>query len=166
MSLLESKLLHVAVWLLVAFIPIALFFGPVNLYLFLGSLLFTTSVAVVIVYWPVLMLSFELTINKVTLTDILTMSIVITYLTIGAREGYVTVYREFFPLPGSGRPDEFYLPLAFLRYTALAAGLLALAAMNREKGETLLYRLPGWPRAVLAVATGSVLGAILIALRA
>jgi hypothetical protein len=164
MLLLQSKLLHVALWLLAAFIPLAVFFGPVNLYIFVGSLLFTTSIAVVIVYWPALMLAFDLTVEEIRLVDILTMSIVITFFTIAVREGYVTLWREFFPLPGAGRPDEFYLPLAFTRYTALSGGLLALAAMNTERGNSFMYNLPGWPRAVLAVAVGSIMGAVLIAL--
>lgn len=164
MLLLKSKLLHVAIMLLVAFIPLSMFFGPVNLYLFVGSLLVTVSIAVVFAYWPLLRLAFDLTVEDIKLVDILTLAIVITFFAVGVREAYVTLWREFFPLPGGGRPPEFYLPLAFTQYAAVAGGLLALAALNVEKGTTIMYNLPGWPRAVLAMAAGSVIGGILIAI--
>lgn len=155
MQAFKSKMLHVVAVLLLAFVPLAISFNPVDLYVFIGSVLFAVSIAVVHAYWPSLMLAAKLSIYDMEPVDWLTFAIVAGFLFIGAREAYVTFYREFFPV-GVGRSDDYYLPLAFVRYGAICAGFAALAAISKK------HRLPGWPRAITAMALGASLGLVLV----
>lgn len=155
MQAFKSKMLHVVAVLLLAFVPLAISFNPVDLYVFIGSVLFAVSVAVVHAYWPSFMLAVNQTMHDMEPVDWLTLAIVAGFLFIGAREAYITFYREFFPA-GVGRPDDYYLPLAFVRYGAICAGFAALAAISKK------HRLPGWPRAITAMTLGAALGLVLV----
>jgi len=157
----KSKVLHAALMLLVSFVPLALVFEPIELYMLTGSVLFTTSFAVVHAYWPALRTTIDASGDKAERVDALAMAIVLIFLATGLRECYVTFYREFV---NNTRwlPTDYYKPLVFIRYTAAVAAVMALVSMRVPRGETWLSRLPGWPRAASSVALGLVIGAILI----
>lgn len=157
----KSKLLHVAVALLVIFFPITYLFNATQLYILLGAILFTVSVSVVHAYWPPLKIALNQSVSNLTFVDYLTMGIVLIFAFTSIREGYVTYMQVFHPLRVT-RSEDFYVPLAFSRYGAIVAAYMALAARHFLMGPRFLNRVPGWPRAVISVLTGSVLGTILL----
>src|SRR6478736_3457341 len=162
MLAIKSKLLHVAVLMLLAFFPLVFLFNPTQLYIVLGSVLFATSVSVVHAYWPPLKLALDQSIEELNFVDYLTMGIVLIFAFTSVREGYVTYAQVFNPL-AVVRPDEFYIPLAFTRYGAIVSAYMALAARHFFMGPRFMQRVPGWPRAVLSLMVGAILGVGLIA---
>lgn len=162
MRLISSRLSQIGILLILAFVPMSMFIGPLNLYLLLGSWLFAVSMAVVFTYWSILWFSLEMSEDDLHLTDILVMAIVLVFFAVGCREAYVTFYQTFFPLDGQKRSPDFYLPLAICRHIGIVAGLLALSARNTEARRGVLYYIPGWPRAIIATIVGLAIGVTLI----
>lgn len=161
MKVLKSKVLHGFIVSFMAFIPLALLFHPASLYVFLGSILFTTSIAVVIAYWDAFQLAIYKSIDIYRPVDYLTSAIILIFFFTGCREAYVTFYREFFP-QGLGRSDDYYLPLAFVRYGAIMAGYAALAARSYIPTHSTFRQMVGWPRAILSLVLGSAIGFFLV----
>lgn len=157
----KSKLLHVALVMLIAFFPVALVFDPTQLYVLLGGILFATSISVVHAYWPPLKIALRQSITNLNFVDYLTMGIVLIFAFTGVREGYVTYNQVFNPL-NITRPTDFYMPLAFTRYGGIVAAYMALAARHFLMGPRFLNRVPGWPRAVISTTLGVVLGSVLV----
>jgi len=161
MLAIKSKLLHVALVLLLAFIPVVLLVNPAYLYILLGSVLFTTSVSVVHAYWPPLRLALTMTVDELSMVDYLTMGIILIFAFTSVREGYITYNQIFNPIPFS-RPPSFFVPLAFTRYGAIVSAYMALAARHFFLGPRFMNNIPGWPRAVLSAVLGILLGTFLI----
>lgn len=147
--------------MLVAFFPFVFLFDVSKLYVMLGAVLFTVSISVIHAYWPPLVIALRQSITQLNFVDYLTMGIVLIFAFTAMREGYVTYTQIFDPMP-TPRPDDFYIPLAFTRYGATVAAYMALAARHFLMGPRFMYRVPGWPRAVLSMASGVALGIILI----
>lgn len=161
MLAMKSKLLHVALVLLLAFIPVVILVNPSYLYILLGSVLFTTSVSVVHAYWPPLRLALNMSVNELSMVDYLTMGIILIFAFTSVREGYITYYQIFNPFPIS-RPDTYYVPLAFTRYGAIVSAYMALAARHFFLGPHFMNHIPGWPRAILSLLVGVVMGLVLM----
>jgi hypothetical protein len=162
----RSKLLHVASVLFAGFIPLAIFVGPADLFVFIGSVSFTMSITVVHAYWPALKLAVKQSINELDFVDLLTAGITLIFFSTALREAYATFYREFF-IVAPQRADDYYLPLAFSRFVAVAAGYMALAAYeSNPRTDSKVNRIPGWPRALLALTAGCLLGTGLTILHA
>lgn len=161
MLAIKSKLLHVALVLLLAFIPVVLLINPTNLYILLGAVLFTTSVSVVHAYWPPLRLALDLSVEDLNMVDYLTMGIVLIFTFTSIREGYITYNQVFNPLPIT-RSADYFVPLAFARYGAIVAAYMALAARQFFLGPRFMHNVPGWPRAVISCVVGIVAGSVLI----
>jgi hypothetical protein len=165
MDILRSKAVYIGLLLLFAFVPMIMFFDPVELYIFIGSILCTTSAAVVYAYWSALTATAGTRLQALQRVDVLTMALIIVFAAICLREGYVTISSEFFPTRGvTPRSEEFYIPLAFFRYLKVVAALLALGARRvlALEGVPFLGRLPGWPLAITSGALGSTIGLVLI----
>src|SRR6478736_1658328 len=160
MLAIKSKLLHVAVLMLLAFFPLVFLFNPTQLYIVLGSVLFATSVSVVHAYWPPLKLALDQSIEELNFVDYLTMGIVLIFAFTSVREGYVTYAQVFNPLPLT-RTADYFVPLAFRRYGAIVSAYMALAARHFFLGPRFMYNVPGWPRAVISLAIGIVFGSVL-----
>jgi len=161
MLAIKSKLLHVALVLLLAFIPAVAFINATHLYILLGAVLFTTSVSVVHAYWPPLRVALDVSVHELNMVDYLTMGIVLIFTFTSIREGYITYNQVFNPLPIT-RTADYFVPLAFARYGAIVAAYMALAARHFFLGPSFLNKVPGWPRAVLSLAIGVVAGSTLI----
>lgn len=161
MLAIKSKLLHVALVLLLAFVPVVWLIHPTHLYILLGAVLFTTSVSVVHAYWPPLRLALDLSVEDLTMVDYLTMGIILIFMFTSIREGYITYNQVFNPLPVT-RNADYFIPLAFARYGAIVAAYMALAARHFFLGPRFLHHVPGWPRAVISCAVGVILGTVLI----
>lgn len=161
MRVLKSKVFHASLALLAAFVPLAIAVKPTDLYLLIGSVAFTTSIAVVHAYFPALRATVSRSIGDLDRGDILTMAILLAFVSIFLREAYVTFYRGMMPLP-IGRPEDYFLPLAFFRYIAVVAALMAVATQPGNLGPLYLYKIPGWPRAVISLLSGIVLGFVLV----
>lgn len=157
MLAMRSKLLHVALIMLAVFFPVVFVIDAEKLYILLGAMLVTVSVSVVHAYWPPLKIALDQSIGKLNFVDYLTMGIVLIFAFTGVREAYVT-YSQMFNPAAISRSSEFYIPLAFSRYGAIVAGYMSLAARHYLMGPRFLYRVPGWPRAVLSMIAGLVLG--------
>lgn len=162
MRVFKSKILHVAIFMLLAFIPLSIFVDPLKLYIFIGAILFTTSVSVVVTYWPAMRLAAIQSFDELDHVDLLTMGIILIFISTGMREVYVTFYREFLatPIPME-KLNGYYVPLAFARYLAVVAGYMALAACHHSP----TLKFPGWPRAILSLILGAVIGVALIKFR-
>lgn len=161
MLAIRSKLMHVALVLLLAFIPIVVLVNPSHLYILLGAILFTTSVSVVHAYWPSLRVALTMTVDDLNMVDYLTMGIILIFLFTSVREGYITYNQIFNPIPFSRAPN-FFLPLAFTRYGAIVSAYMALAARHFFFGPPFMNYIPGWPRAVISLIAGVCLGITLI----
>lgn len=161
MLAIKSKLLHVALVLLLAFIPVVLLIDATHLYILLGAVLFTTSVSVVHAYWPSLKIALDLSVDDLNMVDYLTMGIMLIFMFTSVREGYITYNQVFNPLSVT-RPSDYFVPLAFARYGAIVAAYMALAARHFFLGPRFLNKLPGWPRAVISLMIGVVAGSALV----
>lgn len=161
MLAIKSKLLHVALVLLLAFIPAILFVSPVHLYILLGAVLFTTSVSVVHAYWPPLRVALDQSVDQLNMVDYLTMGIVLIFAFTSIREGYTTYTQVFNPLPIT-RTADYFVPLAFTRYGAIVSAYMALAARQFFLRPRFMYNVPGWPRAVISLVCGVIVGAVLL----
>lgn len=150
MQAVRSKVLHVAMVLLLLFIPITYLVPSYALYKILGVTSVVTSSAVVYSYWPTLKYSVSQTIRELDRTDVLSMAIILIFASIAFREGYVMALQAFYPL-GDSREAGYYLPPAFVRYSFIISALLALTSRNRSS-------LPGWPYAIISLGLGIVLG--------
>ncbi|QIG66909.1 hypothetical protein EVB41_078 [Rhizobium phage RHph_TM3_14A] len=157
----KSKLFHAALTMLVVFIPLVFLVDAAKLYVLLGAILFTVSVSVVHAYWPPLKLALRQSITSMNFVDYLTMGIVLIFAFTAVREAYVTYTQVFNPTPVS-RTDDFYIPLAFSRYGSIVGAYMALAARHFLMGPRFMYRVPGWPRAVISIAVGIIAGSMLI----
>lgn len=161
MTELKSKVLHAAVATLLFFLPLAAFLHPVDLYVLMGAVSVVTSLAAVHAYWPALRFSVSRSISDLDKTDVLSMSIILVFLSIAARETYVTFHMTVLPLT-IGRPDEYFVPLSFFRYAAITAAVMALTARDDIIGPRYLRRVPGWPRAILSLFAGVMVGIIVL----
>lgn len=155
--LVKSRVIHVALLLLLLFVPMAVVLDPLALYLITGSVLMVTSVAAVFAYWPVIFYSLRAHVNDIDKTEILTFGIILLFAGTAFREGYITFWREFYPLSVT-RNEEFYYPLAFIRYTCIIAAVMALCARDMVFEFTHPGRIPGWPTAILSTALGLAIG--------
>lgn len=163
MRVLKSKALHVVLVLLLSFVPLAISFNPIDLYVYIGSVLFAASVAVVHAYWPALKVTLNQPTHELELVDYLALGIVMVFLFTSFREAYITIYRELYPVVK--RPNEYYLPLAFARYGAVIAAFMALIARSATDEHGRYGWIPGWPRSIIALLVGSAIGLTLIYLR-
>ena len=154
---LQSKVAHLAIALLAFFVPMALLLDPLTLYLITGSVLFTTSVTAAAAYWPVVRYTLRTRAHYINKTDVLSIGIVLLFTSTAFREVYITFWREFFPLR-STRPDEYFYPLAFVRYMGIVAAVLSLCARRVIFGPSLFRKIPGWPSAILSVLVGIAIG--------
>jgi len=160
----KSKVVHIATNLTALFIPLSIFVPPLELYILIGSVLFTCSFAVVWAYWPSLKTAIKSSVRQLTKVDVLTMGIVLIFLATGLREAYVTIWRVAFPLYVT-RADEYFIPLAFCRYLALVAALLCLCSRKVTKKPGVLGHIPGWPYTISSVGLGIAIAVTLITLR-
>ena len=157
----KSKLLHVTLALLLVFFPFVFLIDAAKLYVLLGTILCTVSISVVHAYWPPLKIALKQSVTNLNFVDYLTMALVLVFMFNGIREGYVIYNQIFDPLPVS-RSDDFYIPLALTRYGIIVAGYMALAARHFLMGPRFLNAVPGWPRAVISVLAGSVIGGVIL----
>lgn len=162
MRVLRSKVFHAAGIMLAAFVPLAVLVPSDHLYLMIGSVAFTTSIAVVQAYLPALRGAISQSIADLDETDVLTMAIVLAFTSVVFREAYVTFFRTFYPMGEAGRPSDYFLPLAFFRYMAVVAALMAVATQPGNLGPMFLQKIPGWPRAVVSLISGLILGVVLV----
>lgn len=160
----KSKVVTVAIALLASFIPLALLTDDGVLYVVVGAVLFTTSLAVVHAYWPALKVAINYSVEKLKYVDLLTMAIVLGFVGIAFREMYVTGYRVLY-VQGLGRDDEYFVVLSFFRYTAIIAAVFALLAQKVETGRSIMDRIPGWPHVILSVGAGLILAVALVLIR-
>lgn len=143
--------------LVLAYIPMLFIFSPLQLYLLTGSILMTSSVACVAAYWTVIGASVKLRIRQLDRTDILTFGILLLFAGTAFREGYVTFWREFFPL-SDFRPGLYFQPLSFIRYTCIVASMMALSARKSIIGPVYMTRVPGWPHMFISLTLGIMVG--------
>lgn len=159
--LLRGRVFQVALLLALAFFPIAYFVPATKLYFMMGSVLLTTSITAVWQYWPVVKNALKVRLRSVDRVEVLTFGIILLFAGTAFREAYITFWREFLPL-GLRRPDEYFYPLAFIRYTCIIASVLALCAKDMIIGPVGKRRMPGWPVAILSVAIGIAIGTFMI----
>lgn len=167
MRALKSKVLHAAVFLQLAFFPVVAMTDPISLYVMVGAISFVSSVSVVHAYWPALRHSVSRSISDLDKADILSMAIILAFFSIAARELYSTFYVGLVRTEDTASvSDDYFLPLAFFRYTAVVAALMALSSRNDVIGPPIMRRVPGWPRALVSLGIGVIVGIILLKLRA
>lgn len=154
------RVFYLALALMMAFAPVAILTPTYALYLMLGCVLLTTSATVVWQYWPVVNRATWVRIKYIDRVELLAFAIVLLFAGTAIREGYVTIWREFFPIEIS-RPDEFFYPLAFIRYTCIVASVTALIARDMIV-DTQGSRMPGWPAAILSTLAGLALGTFMV----
>lgn len=157
----RSKVLYLTLLFPLSFLP-ALFMNPITVYLFVGSILFTTSIAVMVAYWPSYLYALTTSEAKVDYVDVLSMGIMIVFGAMACREGYVTIYREFFPPPVWNRSANYYLPLSFFRFMAVWGALLHLSARKAMLGPSMMRRVPGWPSAIFSIGAGVLIAIYLL----
>lgn len=158
---LQSKVIHLAVALLAFFVPLVLLLEPLTLYMYTGSVLFSTSIAAVLAYWPVVRYTMHTRTHKIDRTDVLSIGIVLLFTATAFREVYVTFWREFFPLRAT-RLDEYFYPLSFVRYIAIVAAIMSLCARRITYGPHAFRRIPGWPAAIMSVSLGIAIGTAMV----
>lgn len=159
--LLNSKVIHLAMALLLLYIPFALLLSPTQLYLLSGSVLLSTSLTAIYAYWPVVRYTMKSDVSKIDKTEVLTMGIILLFLAVASREAYITFWREVFPI-SNPRPEDYYYPLSFIRYMSAVAAVLTLCARRMVFGPSKLHRVPGWPASVLSVFAGLIIGTLMI----
>lgn len=162
-ALVRSKVINVALLMLASFIPLALFMNLAHLYVVVGSILFTTSIAVLIAYWPALRIAINYSVDELSYVDLATLAIVLMFVSTSFREMYVTFYRVVY-VEGLGRDDEYFMALSFFRYVGALGAFLFLAARKVQSGNSILDRI-GWPHAVLAVIAGVIISVALVSVR-
>lgn len=166
MRIFRSKVLHLSVAMLLAFVPLALLVPVDILYLYTGCILITTTMVFVHSYWPAMRMSLRTTATEMDDVDILTLALFVVFVANGVHEAYTTFVREILPLmPGHGRSTTYFIFPSFLQYAALVSGLLAVAARNTRPTSGFLQHVPGWPRGVTAVVTGVGLATIFLIAR-
>lgn len=158
---LNSKVIHLALALLLLYIPFALFLSPMQLYLLSGSVLLSTSLTAIYAYWPVVRYTLKSDVSRIDKTEVLTMGIILLFLAVASREAYITFWREVFPV-APVRPEDYYYPLSFIRYMAAVAAVLTLCARRMVLGPPPLRKIPGWPATVLSVFAGLLIGTLMI----
>lgn len=157
----NSKVIHLVMVLLLLYIPFALFLSPTQLYLLSGSVLLSTSLTAIYAYWPVVRYTMKMDVKRIDKTEVLTMGILLLFLAVASRELYITFWREVFPI-ANPRPEDYYYPLSFIRYMGAVAAVLTLCARRMTFGPSALQRIPGWPATVLSVFVGLVVGTLMI----
>lgn len=162
--LMNSRVVYIAIILLLLFVPMAMVLDPLVLYLLTGSVLMVTSTVAVFMYWPVIHYALMAQVGDVDKTDILTFGIILLFAGTAFREGYITFWRELFPL-FQLRPVEYFYPLSFIRYTCIVASIMALCARDMVFEHKYPGRLPGWPTAILSVVAGIAMGFTMIYLQ-
>lgn len=160
----DSRVMYLAAILLLAFFPIAYFIPATPLYLVLGSILFTTSTAAVWQYWPVIKVALKVRFKNIDRVEFLSFGIILLFAGTAFREAYITFWREFIPL-GDRRPDAYFYPLSFIRYTCILASVFTLCARDIITTPIDTRKTPGWPVAILSVFIGFWIGTLLIYLR-
>lgn len=158
---LRWRVFQLAIFLILAFIPIALITPPTQLYFLMGSILLTTSVTAVWQYLPVVRTALHVRVKNVDRVEVLTFGILLLFAGTAFREAYITFWREFIPL-GDRRPDQYFYPLAFVRYLCIVASILALCARDMITTPLDRSRMPGWPAAILSVVVGALVGTFMI----
>jgi len=138
---------------LVLFFVTSLVTDPPTFYVYVGSTLFFTSLAVLHAYWPSAKVTLKRPNDQLSYIDSLTMGIMLIFAAIACQAGYVTFWNVIVPVQQL-RPDVFYSPLTFFRCVALIAALLHLSARRVVIGPRPLNYIPGWPRAMIAVLLG------------
>lgn len=157
----NSKVMHLAMVLLLLYIPFAVFLTPTQLYLLSGSVLLSTSLTAIYAYWPVVRYTMRTDVGRMDKTEVLTMGIILLFLAVASREAYITFWREVFPV-SNPRPEDYYYPLSFIRYMGAVAAVLTLCARRMVFGPSVLNKIPGWPATVLSVFIGLVVGTLMI----
>lgn len=166
MRALKSKVFHAAIVLLLAFFPVLASVNTIDLYVIIGSVSVVTSISVVHAYWPALRYSVSRSIKDLDKADILSMAIILAFFSIAARELYSTFYVGLVRVAETSNVgDDFYLPLAFFRYIAVVAALMALSSRNDIIGPSYMRRVPGWPRALVSLLIGVIIGFVFIKLK-
>lgn len=163
-AIVKSKVVIAALVLLACFLPLSLLISNGVLYVVVGSILFTTSLAVLHAYWPSLKLAISYSIEKLTYVDLLTMGIVLIFVSTSFREMYVTFYRVIY-VSGLVREDEYFTTLSFFRYVGIIGAVLVLEARRFRFGHSALSRMPGWPYVVISVSAGLIISVALLSMR-
>ena len=159
----KSKVMHISLVLLTAFFPLAFLVEPFDLYIMIGTMAFALCIAVVHAYWITIRTAVSGSIHELNKTDAMAMALILVFTFSAVREIYITSGMMFDPLP-IGRPDEYYLPLAFFRYGGgVIAPALALYARDKVATHGLMgRRIPGWPRIILPLVVGLAIGIFIV----
>lgn len=159
--ILRVRVVYLALFLLIAFVPVAWLTPPNQLYMMLGCILLTTSTAAVWQYWPVISQAICKRLQGIDKVELLAFGLILLFAGTAFREAYITVWREFFPL-ADRRPGEFFYPLAFIRYTCIVATIVTLTAKDWIIDNNQHATVPGWPAAIMSTFLGVVLGTFMV----
>lgn len=162
-AIIKSRVVATALILLACFVPLSLLMDNGVLYVVVGSILFTTSLAVLHAYWPSLKVAVSYSVKELSYADLLTMGIVLIFVSTSFREMYVTFYRIIY-VSGLVREDEYFTTLSFFRYVGAIGAILVLEARRFRFRSSVFGRMPGWPYVVISVSAGIIIAIALLSI--
>lgn len=153
--ILRGKVFYSALFIWSLFFPAMYLLSKTDLFNLIGTLVFTTSVAVLHAYWPAMRITLFRPRIELEYVDLLTLGIMCTWFALAANMAFAVFLYNYYGGQPSELPSYF---VGFLRYVTFTGGILHLSARRVLRNSVPTTSLP---RIVASVSIGLAFGIVL-----